>query len=245
MRNIKLTIEYDGTCYAGWQRQNNAVTIQQKLEEAIMKLTGENVDTIGSSRTDAGVHARGFAANFITNSTIPSASFREALNSKLPNDIVVINSEEVEERFHSRYSCIGKQYSYTILNRVPPSAIERNYVYHFKRELDFQKMKSACSFFVGTHDFAAFRSTGSSVKTSVRTVKRSQLEKNGDKIIFYVEADGFLYNMVRIMVGTLLDVGVGKIFPEDISEIIASKDRTRAGNTAPASGLCLEAVYYN
>lgn len=245
MRNIKLTIEYDGTCYAGWQRQNNAVTIQQKLEEAIMKLTGENVDTIGSSRTDAGVHARGFAANFITNSTIPSASFREALNSKLPNDIVVINSEEVEESFHSRYSCIGKQYSYTILNRVPPSAIERNYVYHFKRELDFQKMKSACSFFVGTHDFAAFRSTGSSVKTSVRTVNRAQLEKNGDKIIFYVEADGFLYNMVRIMVGTLLDVGVGKIFPEDISEIIASKDRTRAGNTAPASGLCLEAVYYN
>jgi tRNA pseudouridine38-40 synthase len=245
MRNIKLTIEYDGTNYAGWQRQKNAATVQQKLEEAIKKLTGEPIEVIGSSRTDAGVHARGFAANFLTSSSIPSSSFREAINSKLSDDIVVLESEEVQSEFHARYSCTGKQYSYTILNRIQPCALERNYVYHYKRELDFDSMKKACSYYIGKHDFAAFRSTGSSVKTSTRTVHRAWLEKHGEKIIFYVEADGFLYNMVRIMIGTLIDVGISKLFPENIAEIIESKDRNMAGNTAPARGLCLEAVYYN
>jgi tRNA pseudouridine38-40 synthase len=245
MRNIKLTIEYDGTNYAGWQRQKNAVTVQQKLEDAIKKLTGEAIETIGSSRTDAGVHARGFAANFFTNSTIPASSFREAINSKLPDDIVILQSEEVQKDFHARYSCIGKQYSYTILNRIEPSALERNYVYHYKRPLDFKAMKEGCSFFLGKHDFSAFKSTGSSVKTSERTVHKAWVEKDGDKIIFYVEADGFLYNMVRIMMGTLINTGIGKVFPEDISKIINSKDRKMAGNTAPARGLCLENVYYN
>jgi tRNA pseudouridine38-40 synthase len=245
MRNIKLTIEYEGTMYAGWQRQKNAVTVQEKLEEAIKRVTSEDIETIGSSRTDAGVHARGFAANFLTNSNIPASSFREALNSKLPKDIVILQSNEVEPDFHARYSCVGKQYSYTILNRVQPSALERNYVYHYKRQLDFGAIQKACGYFIGKHDYAAFRSTGSSVKTSERTVHKAWLEKHGEKIIFYVEADGFLYNMVRIMVGTLINVGIGKIFPEEIAEIIKSKDRDRAGNTAPASGLCLEAVYYN
>jgi tRNA pseudouridine38-40 synthase len=245
MRNIKLTIEYEGTNYAGWQRQKNAVTVQQKLEESIKKLTGEAIETIGSSRTDAGVHARGFAANFFTNSTIPASSFREAINSKLPNDIVILKSDEAEKDFHARYSSIGKQYSYTILNRAQPSALDRNYVYHYKRPLDFESMKEGCSFFLGKHDFSAFKSTGSSVKTSIRNVHKAWIEKNGDKLVFYVEADGFLYNMVRIMAGTLIDVGIGKIFPEDISEIINSKDRKVAGNTAPARGLCLEFVYYN
>ena len=245
MKNIKLTIEYEGTNYAGWQRQKNAVTVQQKLEEAIKKLTGEDSIAIGSSRTDAGVHAKGYAANFFTNSNIPVSSFREALNSKLPDDIVILQSEEAEKDFHARYSCTGKQYSYTILNRLQPSALERNYVYHYKRPLDFQAMKEGCSFFLGKHDFSAFRSTGSSVKTSIRTVHKAWLEKNGDKLIFYVEADGFLYNMVRIMAGTIINIGIGKIFPEDISKIINSKDRNMAGNTVAASGLCLEAVYYN
>jgi tRNA pseudouridine38-40 synthase len=245
MKNIKLTIEYEGTNYAGWQRQKNAVTVQQKLEEAAQKLTGEEIEIIGSSRTDAGVHARGFAANFFTSSTIPPSSFREALNSKLPEDIVILQAEQVSDDFHARYSCTGKQYSYTILNRVQPSALERNFVYHYKRQLDLDAMKIACKFYIGEHDFYAFRSTGSSVKTSVRNINRAWIEKNGDKLKFYVEADGFLYNMVRIMAGTLIDVGIGKVFPQDIAEIIKSKDRNRAGNTAPASGLCLEAVFYN
>jgi tRNA pseudouridine38-40 synthase len=245
MRNIKLTIEYEGTNYAGWQRQKNAITVQQKLEESIKKLTGEAIETIGSSRTDAGVHARGFAANFFTNSNILASSFREAINSKLPDDIVILKSDEAEKDFHARYSCVGKQYSYTILNRAQPSALERNYVYHYKRPLDFELMKEGCSFFLGKHDFSAFKSTGSSVKTSIRTVHKAWIEKNGDKLAFYVEADGFLYNMVRIMAGTLIDVGIGKIFPEDISKILSSKDRKMAGNTAPARGLCLEFVYYN
>lgn len=245
MKNIKLTIEFEGTNYAGWQRQKNAITVQQKLEETVRKLTGEKIEITGSSRTDAGVHARGFAASFLTNSTIPPYSFREALNSMLPEDIVILQSEQVSEEFHARYSCTGKRYSYTILNRPQPSALERNYVYHYKRELDVEAMKKACKFYIGRHDFYAFRSTGSSVKTSTRNVRKAWIDKTGEKLIFYVEADGFLYNMVRIMAGTLIDVGIGKIFPEDIGEIIKSKDRNRAGNTAPASGLCLEAVYYN
>lgn len=245
MKNIKLIIEYDGTNYAGWQKQKNAVTIQQKLEESILKLTGESVEIIGSSRTDAGVHAKGFVANFKTESSIPARSFREALNSKLPKDIVILESEEVPLDFHARYSSIGKLYSYTIINRVQPLAIGRDYVYHYKKQLNFEAMKEACEYFIGKHDFSAFKSTGSSVKTSIRTVKRAFLNKDDYKLIFYVEADGFLYNMVRIMVGTLIDVGIGKIRPEDIKAIIQSKDRNRAGKTVPASGLCLEFVYYN
>lgn len=244
MRNIKLTIEYDGTNYAGWQRQNNALTVQQRLEEAIEEATGTKSEVIGSSRTDAGVHAKGFVANFKTISSIPDSRFREALNNKLPEDIVILNSEEVNAEFHARYSSIGKQYSYTILNRPQPAAIDRNYVYHYKRLLNFEAMQSACIHFVGKHDFSAFRSTGSSVKTSVRTVKSALIKKDNDKIIFFVEADGFLYNMVRIMSGTLIEVGIGKISPEEIVEIIKSKDRNKAGKTVPASGLTLERVYY-
>ncbi|ERI95331.1 tRNA pseudouridine synthase A [Clostridiales bacterium oral taxon 876 str. F0540] len=245
MRNIKLIIEYDGTNYAGWQRQNNAVTIQQKVEESIVSLTGEKIAVIGSSRTDAGVHARGFCANFFTNSTIPPHKFKDAINSKLSEDIVIIDSEEVSLNFHARYSSTGKRYSYTILNREQPPAIDRRYVYYYKKLLDYESMKNACKYFIGTHDFSAFKSTGSSVKTSIRTINGADLIKAGDKIIFYVEGDGFLYNMVRIMAGTLINVGTGEITPSRISDIINSKDRTKAGKTAPAKGLCLEVVYYN
>jgi tRNA pseudouridine38-40 synthase len=245
MKNIKLTVEYDGTNYAGWQKQKNVVTVQQRLEEAIYSLTGIETEAVGSSRTDSGVHARGFVCNFVTDSYIPANSFRDALNSKLPNDIVVINSEEVESNFHARYSSTGKQYSYTILNRVEPSAIDRNYVFHYKKILNYESMKLACKYFIGTHDFAAFKSAGSSVKTSVRTIRRAFLKRDNDKIIFFIEGDGFLYNMVRIIVGTLIDVGLGKIRPEEIEQIIKSKDRNKAGITVPPAGLCLEVVYYN
>lgn len=245
MKNIKLVLEYDGTKYAGWQRQNNAITIQQMLEDSIYRITGENLKVIGSSRTDAGVHARGFVANFKTNSSIPDVKFSAALNSKLPEDIVVIQSSLVSDDFHARYSSSGKTYSYTVLNRFQPAAIDRNYVYHYKGELDIETIREACRYFIGIHDFAAFKNTGSSVKGTVRTISEIEVIKNGDYIKFYITGDGFLYNMVRIMIGTLIEVGIGKIKPEHIEHILLSKDRTNAGKSAPASGLCLEKVYYN
>lgn len=239
-----MTIEYDGTNYAGWQKQKNGITIQQKLEEAIELIINDKIKVIGSSRTDAGVHARGFVANFNTESKINVENFKDAINSKLPRDIVILSSEEVDMDFHSRYSSIGKKYSYTILNRHEPTALERNYVYHYKKQLDFQAMEEASAYFIGEHDFSAFKTAGSSVKTTVRNIKNAYLKKDEDKVIFYIEGDGFLYNMVRIMVGTLIDVGIHKLKPYEISNIIKSKDRTMAGKTAPASGLCLEVVYY-
>lgn len=244
MRNIKLIIEYDGTKYGGWQRQKNAPTIQEALEKGISLLTGENVEVIGSSRTDAGVHARGFVCNFKTMSSIPEYKFKDAINSKLPSDIVVLNSSEVSLDFHSRYSAVGKTYSYTILNREMRAAIERDYVYHYKNNLDIDKMREGSKYFLGTHDFSAFKNTGSSVKTTVRTIKDLVIIKEGDYIKIYVTGDGFLYNMVRIMVGTLIDVGIGKINESHIKTIIELRDRRNAGKSAPASGLCLEKVYY-
>lgn len=245
MRNIKITIEYDGTNYCGWQKQVNQMTIQQKIEEAIEKITGEKVNVIGSSRTDSGVHAREFVANFYIGHRLPVDKIRGALNSKLPTDIVILTAEEVDEKFHARYSSKGKTYSYTILNRYMPSAIERNSVYHVKYELDIEKMKEACSYFIGEHDFSAFKTLGSSVKTSVRNVSELRIEEQeNNHLKVYISADGFLYNMVRIIVGTIIMVGCGKIAPEQIKDIIKSKDRAKAGKCAPASGLCLEKVFY-
>lgn len=244
MRNIKLTLEYDGTNYLGWQKQKVGITIQGTLEEAIKVLTKEEVEVTGSSRTDAGVHAKGFVANFKTNSKIPSEKFREAINHKLPEDIVILKSEEVEEEFHARYNAMGKTYSYSILNRDAPSAIDRNYLYHVKRKLDVESMKEACQYFIGTHDFSAFKTSGSSVKTSVRTIKELYIEDNNDIIKIYVTGDGFLYNMVRIIVGTLIMVGSNKIKPLEVKNIIASKEREKAGICVPANGLVLEKVYY-
>ena len=244
MKNIKLILEYDGTNYSGWQRQKNSITIQQKIEEAIFKLTKEKVELIGSSRTDSGVHAKGFVANFKTNSTIPGEKFREALTSKLPDDIVIIKSEEVDENFHSRYSSIGKTYCYTILNRRVPSAINRNYSYFYRGKLNVDAMKEACNHFIGKHDFKGFRSLGSSVKTSIRTITELYIESKDDYINIYISADGFLYNMVRIIVGTLIFVGTGKINHLEIPEIIKSGDRKKAGKCVPPTGLFLEKVFY-
>lgn len=244
MKNIKLTIEFDGTNYAGWQRQKNINTVQETMEKAISDLTGENTELIGSSRTDAGVHARGFVANFKTDSSIPAIKFREALNCRLPDDIIILSSEEMPLDFHARYSSKGKKYSYTILNRWQPAAINRNYIYHIKSNLDVASMMEASKYFIGTHDFSAFRSTGSSVKTTERTIYESEVIMQGDKIIYIVHGNGFLYNMVRTMVGTLLNVGLKKNSPEDIKYILLSKDRSKAGQCVPGCGLCLEEVYY-
>lgn len=244
MKNIKLTIEYDGTNYAGWQRQKNAISIQQVLENAITKLTGEKVEVSGSSRTDSGVHARGFVGNFHTSSSIPGERFKMAINGKLPDDIVIVKSEEVSEDFHARYNSKGKKYSYTILNRRCEPAIGRNYVYHYRGKLNVEAMKEAAVHFIGTHDFEAFKSLGSSVKTTVRTITSLNVYKNDDIVKIEISGDGFLYNMVRIISGTLLFVGIGKIKPEEIPDILLSKNRKRAGKVLPARGLCLEEVYY-
>lgn len=244
MKNIKLTIEYDGTNYQGWQKQKIGETIQGTLERAIEELIKEDVEVTGSSRTDSGVHAKGFIANFKTESTIPSNKFREALNYRLPEDIVILKSEEVSDDFHSRYSAKGKTYSYSIINRDVLSAIYRNYYYHVKKKLNTEAMKEACKYFIGTHDFNAFKSSGGSVKTTVRTITDLHIEQNGDLIKIYVTGDGFLYNMVRIIVGTLIMVGNNKIKPSEIKEIIDSKDRKKAGICVPANGLILEEVYY-
>lgn len=244
MRNVKLTIEYDGTNYCGWQKQNNEKTIQEEIEKAIYKAVGEVVEVIGSSRTDAGVHARGMVANFKTNATIPFDKFKYAINDKLPDDIAIIESEEVSEDFHARYDSKGKTYCYSIINRQQKPAIGRNYVYHFKWDLDIEKMREACKYFIGKHDFKAFRSLGSSVKTTERTIEELYIESEGEKINIFITADGFLYNMVRIIVGTLLKVGRGKIPVEDIEKIILLGDRKKAGPCVPAQGLILEKVYY-
>ncbi|ATD53970.1 tRNA pseudouridine(38-40) synthase TruA [Clostridium chauvoei] len=244
MRNIKLVIEYDGTNYLGWQKQNNGVTIQGTIEEALKEVTKEEIDITGSSRTDSGVHAKGFVANFKTNSRIPAERFREALNVKLPNDIVILKSIEVEEGFHARYNAEGKTYSYTILNRDVPMAIGKDYFYQVKGNLDVEEMKKACTYFIGKHDFVAFKSSGSSVKTTVRTISDLHIENFDNYIKIFVTGDGFLYNMVRIIVGTLLLVGRGKIKAKDIERIIEDKLRDKAGMCVPAKGLVLEKVFY-
>ena len=202
MKNVKLTIEYDGTNYCGWQKQNNEKTIQEEIEKAIYEAVGEVVEVIGSSRTDAGVHARGMVANFKTNATIPFDKFKYAINDKLPDDISIIESEEVKDEFHARYDSKGKTYCYSIINRQQKIAIGRNYAYHFKWSLDVEKMQEACKYFIGKHDFKAFRSLGSSVKTTERTIKELYIEAKGESINIFITADGFLYNMVRIIVGT-------------------------------------------
>lgn len=244
MKNIMLTIEFDGTNYSGWQRQNNAVTVQQKLEEAIQKTTGSFSEVIGASRTDAGVHARGFVCNFFTNSKIPGSNFKMALNGVLPKDIVVLNAREVNESFHSRFNSLGKKYVYTIITGNNRPAIGRQYVYYFRRKLNIDNMKSSCKYFIGTHDFSAFKKKGSSAKSSVRTIRELTIVQENNLIKFSIVGNGFLYNMVRIIVGTLLEVGVGRFSPEYVKDILESKDRSKAGKPAPALGLCLEKVFY-
>lgn len=243
-KNIKLIIEYDGKNYSGWQRQKNVMTIQQKLEDVISEITRENIEVIGCSRTDAGVHAKAFVGNFITESTIPSEKFKLAINQKLPKDIVILNSEKVDLEFHSRFHSKGKTYLYNILNRQERPVINRDYAYHFNKVLDIDSMIEGSKYFLGTHEFDSFKSTGSSVQSTERTIYNLDIYKDEQNIKIQVTGDGFLYNMVRIIVGTLLDIGIGKISPEAIKDIIIAKDRTKAGRVVPAHGLYLQQVYY-
>ncbi len=244
MRNIKLIIEYDGKGFNGWQKQPNKLNIQGEIERAIEEITGEKIDLIASGRTDAGVHSLGQTANFKTESKIPIEKIPIAINSKLKQSIVIKSAEEVDERFHSRYNVKSKKYRYTINNSKYGSAIYRNMEYHFPVELNLEKMQKAAKYFEGEHDFKAFKASGTSSKSSVRKIYKAEVVKNGDRIYIELTGNGFLYNMVRIISGTLLDVGIGKIEPEEIKDIIDKKDRKFAGKTLPPQGLCLVEVNY-
>lgn len=244
MRNIKLTIEYDGKDFNGWQKQPNKLNIQGEIERAIKDITGEDVDLIASGRTDAGVHALGQVANFKTDSNIPVEKIPIALNTKLKRSIRILAAEEVDERFHSRYNCKKKTYKYVINNSANGTAIYRNLEYNFSQELNVDKMNEAVKYFIGEHDFKGFKASGTSSKSSVRTIYDAKVYKNGDRVNIELTGNGFLYNMVRIISGTLIDVGIGKILPEEVPDIINSKERTKAGKTLPPNGLYLIKVEY-
>jgi len=244
MKNIKMIIEYDGTNYGGWQKQKNAPTIQQEIEDGIYRLTGERVVVIGSGRTDSGVHARGQVANFFTNSNIPPERFSYALNSVLPEDIRILHSEEVDPEFHARYSAKGKRYRYSIIIHPHGTAIGRNYYYHVRHRLDIEAMKQGAQYLIGTHDFKAFQASGSTVGNTVRRIDYADLKWEDPFLYFDIIGNGFLHNMVRIIVGTLMLVGQNKIESAEIKNILESRDRQLAGPTAPPQGLCLEEVYY-
>jgi tRNA pseudouridine38-40 synthase len=245
MRNIKLTIEYDGKNFAGWQKQPEKLGIQGEIEAAIKDITGEEIELTASGRTDAGVHALGQVANFHTNSNIEVEKFPYAINSKLPKSIVIKQAEEVEERFHARYNCKGKTYRYIINNSEFPSALERYREFHVPFSIDIDKMKKALKYFEGEHDFKGFKSSGGNEKkTTIRNISKAELIQKESRIIIELSADGFLYNMVRIICGTVLDVGLGKIDLKEMPKIIESGDRTVAGKTLPAQGLYLVEVRY-
>ena len=228
----------------GWQKQPNKLNIQGEIERAIEEITGESIDLIASGRTDAGVHSLGQTANFKTESKIPIEKIPIAINSKLKQSIIIKSAEEVDERFHSRYNVKSKKYRYTINNSKYGSAIYRNVEYHFPIKLNIENMQKAAKYFEGEHDFKAFKASGTSSKSSVRKIYKAEVIKNEDRIYIELTGNGFLYNMVRIISGTLLDVGSGKIAPEEIKNIIETKDRKLAGKTLPPQGLCLVEVNY-
>jgi tRNA pseudouridine38-40 synthase len=245
MRNIKLLIEYDGTSYQGWQVQPKGSTLQGVLEEKLSSLTGERIDLLGSGRTDAGVHALGQVAHFRTKSQLDVQTIQRALNSLLPTDIVIQKVEEADEGFHARRSCKSKVYEYRILNRHLRSVFQREYAWHIPQTLNIREMKKATRSLIGEHDFSSFQSVGSPKKTAVRKVTRAQWKQSrGGFLCFEIEANGFLKQMVRAIVGTLVEVGKRKVTSEQFQEILDSRDRKKAGPTAPAHGLFLKEVKY-
>lgn len=253
-RNLKLEIEYDGTNYSGWQIQNHQrspeahrrtkKTIQQVLEKTLREILQQEIKVASSGRTDAGVHALAQVVNFYTDSNIAHEKLQLALNSLLPHDIVITKIEDVSLSFHSRFSAKTKIYRYTILNRKYSSALLRNTTYFFPHFLDVGLMRKQAKVLLGRHDFKSFQATEKKERTTVRTVKKISIKKNKDFIFIEIEADGFLYNMVRNIVGTLIDIARGKLPPDSMKKILASKNRIYAGPIAPSHGLCLVKVKY-
>ncbi|QUI21511.1 tRNA pseudouridine(38-40) synthase TruA [Vallitalea pronyensis] len=244
MKKIKLTMAYDGSNYCGWQIQNNAVTVQQKIQEACHKLFSREIKCVGASRTDTGVHALGQVAVIEVDTTIPDDRIPYALNAYLPNDIVITHAQEVPEDFHPRYQAIDKTYVYKIYNGPFPVPQYTRYAYFYPKSLHVDKMQTGAQYLIGRHDFKAFCSAGSSVKSTVREIYQCDVATYNGCIHITIKGNGFLYNMVRIIVGTLLDIGLGKREPDSMQSIIASLNREQAGVTAPAKGLTLAAIQY-
>ncbi len=245
LKNFRLTIEYDGTLYHGWQRQKDRRTIQGEIEKALKIMTKKRVVLTGSGRTDAGVHAVGQVANFHCGTKIVPEAFLKGINSLIQKDIVIRDCRLIDERFHARYDAFSKTYRYRILNRKMPAAIGSQYAWFIRKELKLDPMRRALQHIIGTHDFKAFEGTGSPRSNTVRSVIKADIfKKNTDFLIFEVTADGFLRYMVRNIVGTLVDVGTGKITPEDFKGIHLSRNRSSAGKTAPPHGLFLMHVRY-
>ena len=245
VKNFKIVIEYDGTRYHGWQRQKEDATIQGEIEKALSIMAAKHIVLNGSGRTDAGVHALGQTANFLCDTDLTPGVFQRGLNSLLPDDIVIRGCGQVDDTFHARYNVKSKIYHYKIFNRPVPAAINRLYVWSIRKQLDTEAMKSAASHIIGHHDFKAFEGAGSPRTTTTRHVMAADLVEADNRLLtFRIEADGFLRFMVRNIVGTLVDVGLGKTLPAEFKQIQKSRDRTRAGATAPARGLCLMEVRY-
>jgi tRNA pseudouridine38-40 synthase len=248
MPNIRLTIEYDGTAYHGWQRQASVPTIQHAIESAIATISRESVTVIGAGRTDAGVHALAQTANFHTRATLDPAAWQRALNAVLPDDIAVTAAEGVNDSFHARFSARGKRYRYLVMNRPSPSPLWRRSAWHLFRPLHLPRMRRGAAGLIGSHDFSAFRAADPTHHPSDDTacrLTRCEIRRDGDLVLFDLEGDRFLKYMVRNIVGTLVQVGMGAREPREMKAILAGKDRTRAGPTAPPQGLTLTAVAYS
>ena len=244
MKRVMLIVAYDGTNYHGWQMQPNAVTIEQILNEKLSELLKEDIQVIGASRTDAGVHAEGNVAVFDTNTSIPGEKISYALNHLLPEDIVIQESFEVEPDFHPRKCDSIKTYQYRILIRNFNLPVKGRNAYHFYRKLDLDKMREAAAYFVGKHDFKNFCSSHTQAKSTIRIIYSFDIEEEDEEIVLTVSGNGFLYNMVRMLTGTLLDVGTGRMSPDKIPELLAAKERVHSPNTAPARGLTLLDIEY-
>ena len=245
MRNLALTLMYEGTRYHGWQVQKTEVTVAQTLEEAAAQVVGHPVHMTGCGRTDAGVHAKVYVANFRTSSTIPAERLPYALNTHLPPDVVVTRAFEVPERFNAIASCVRKEYTYLIYNARIRDPFYVNRAWFYPSVLDETRMQRAADQFVGTHDFAAVRSVGTEVKSTVRTVYYYKVSRSGNLISLRVCANGFLYNMARAMAGTVVYAAEGKFPPEQIGQILAEGNRTAAGPTVPPGGLYMTQLWYD
>lgn len=245
MKNYRITVAYDGSRYKGWQIQKSTdATIQGKLSMVLMNLAGHNVEVIGSGRTDAGVHALGQVANFHLDEHFSEKEIFNYLNRYLPEDIAVLDIMEVDERFHSRYQATGKTYSYRIRTNPVPDVFERRFLYHYGQPLDLERMRKAAVQFLGTHDFASFCGNKHMKKSTRRTIFDICFMESPDEIVIRYTGNGFLQNMVRILTGTLIEVGRGEREPENMKEILEAKNREMAGYTAPPQGLRLEKVMY-
>lgn len=244
MKRILLTLSYDGTDYHGWQVQLNGITVQEVLCNSLEKILGVKTAVTGCSRTDAGVHANKFCCHLDCADNIPKNAFLKGLNSVLPNDIVIKDAKEVPNDFHARYSAKGKEYVYRTINEKDVNPFYLRYALPIRKEIDFEKVNIFCKSLVGTHDFCAFSASARTVEDTVRTVYNCEMVKEGDFSNLYISADGFLYNMVRIIAGTALDVSIGRLSPDCANQIFLENKRDLAGKTAAAKGLFLNKVFY-